>query len=49
MISPLDFWSMSPGQVWWLVRAKQKSKDTPDANRNADLYRLLKEAKAKNG
>jgi DNA anti-recombination protein RmuC len=40
---------MSPGQVWWVIRAKMPKEALKRKDTQADLYRLLKEAKAKNG
>lgn len=45
-VSPLDFWRMSPGEVWWLVRARMP-KAAQKRGQDAELYRMLKEAKAK--
>lgn len=38
---------MSPGEVWWLVRAKMPEEAYVREDEKADLYRMLKEAKAR--
>lgn len=46
-VSPLEFWQLAPGQAWWVVAAKMPKSVTEAHNSRARLYRLLKEAKAK--
>jgi len=48
-VSPLEFWKMPPGQLWWLIRARLPKKAQSKQQANGSLYRMLKEAKARNG
>jgi len=46
-VSPLDFWELSPGQAWWIVRAKMPKDAAEHADNMSSLYRFHKEAKAR--
>lgn len=41
--SPTEFWSLRPGEVFWILRAKTQVRDAAD--KWADLYSLLKDAR----
>jgi hypothetical protein len=46
-VSPAEFWTLAPGQLWWLIDAK-----TPEHARNRgpelmEVRKLVRAAKAK--
>jgi len=42
-VSPSEFWSMAPGEFWWLCDAKNPPKDRDEYGQ---MLKLLKEARA---
>jgi hypothetical protein len=54
-VSPVDFWRLAPGEVWWIIEA-HKPKDGADRTRLANdpqerarLKKILDEARAEDG
>lgn len=40
-VNPVDFWKMSPGQVWWVIESK-----TPKKSRSDDMMEIVAMVKA---
>lgn len=46
-VAPLDFWKLSPGQVWWIIDAKTPEKTKTHGRDMAEVRRMVKAAKSK--
>jgi len=46
-VSPLDFWKLAPGQVWWIVEAKTPKHVQTRGSDMTELRQMVKASKAK--
>ena len=46
-VTPLEFWKLPPGQVWWIIDAKTPEVVKTRGDDMAEVRRMFKAAKAK--
>jgi len=46
-VTPLDFWKLTPGQVWWIIEAKTPETVKTRGDDMAEVRKMVKAAKAK--
>ncbi len=46
-VTPLEFWKLTPGQVWWIIEAKMPKSVKTRGEDMAELRKMVKAAKAK--
>jgi len=46
-VSPLDFWRLPPGQIWWIIDAKMPPEKAASADTTARLKKLLADSRAR--
>lgn len=45
-VSAIDFWKMSPGQVWWLVESKTPEEIKSRGRDMSEIVNMVRTAKA---
>jgi len=46
-VTPSEFWQLSPGEFWWLYRAKVPDAEKPVISEMSEIRRMVKAEKAK--
>ncbi|MGB0855293.1 MAG: hypothetical protein ACPGSI_18490 [Pikeienuella sp.] len=46
-VSPVDFWRMSPGQVWWAIEARIPQDMKERQSELSEVVQMVKAAKKK--